>query len=96
MPVLLRSAVSKQVSNASDRETQPSPCRGRKKYLRACLLSGVPGELKTHISLALSVLGGHGKAASTEQYLVCRHPAEFAPPEEFASFFFFLNLHWQM
>lgn len=67
MSVLLHSAVSKQVSNASDRETQPNSSQGRKKYLRACLLSGVPGELKTHISLGLSVLGREVAQKGSEQ-----------------------------
>lgn len=67
---VLHSVVSKQVSNASDRETQPSAHLGRKKCLRACLLSGVPGELKSLESLALSVPGGEvaRKGSSSEQY----------------------------
>lgn len=43
----------------------------RKKYLRACLLSGVPGELKSLVSMALSALGGElaqKGSSSSEQY----------------------------
>lgn len=100
--VLPHSVAPEQVTNAPDRETAQSPSR-KEEVLKSVFTIRSAWGTRKPCKLG-SVCPGWGggmekqqqRAASRAQYLSAGTGQTLQPPGEFASFFFFLNLHWKM